>query len=233
MIKMTQEKRNLLIVLVGFPLIYFVYSLTPLAKELFEERNNSLFIPFWSGIITFHWISVFAVKAFLKQENKSLSDIGYRLNSKKTIILVFSYLAIALLVFGFTEWSLNYVSIDEEKLSKLSNFFPKTTAQRIFFIVTVFTAGVCEEIVYRGYLITKLTDLKINKWLAIIPAGIAFVLTHGIVSVSAYSQFLFYFIFALVLGVIFVLSKRLLPNIIIHLLFDLTAMMAIFQAIGG
>ncbi len=230
---MSQDKRNLLIVLVGFPLIYFVYSLTPLAKELFEEGNNSLFIPFWSGIILFHWMSIFAVKAFLKRENKSFRDIGYVLNSKKTILLVFSYLAIALLVFGFTEWSLNYVSIDEEKLSKLSNFFPKTSAQRMLFIVTVFTAGVVEEIVYRGYAITKLSDVGLNKWLAIIPAGITFVFIHGIVSVSSYGQFLFYFVFALVLGVIFLLSKRLLPNIIIHLLFDLTAMMAVFQAIAS
>ncbi|HNY59135.1 MAG TPA: type II CAAX endopeptidase family protein [Bacteroidales bacterium] len=230
---MNKSKRNLLIVLVGFPLIYFVYSLTPWANKLFVKGNSDLFIPFWSGIIVLHWISVLIVRAFLKQENKSFRDIGYGLNKKKTVIFVLSYLAIALLVFGFTEWSLKYVSIDENKLAGLSNFFPKTTNQRIFFILTVFTAGFCEEIVYRGYAITKLIDIRVNKWLAIIPAGIAFTLTHGIVAVTAYSQFFFYFAFAVVFGVIFVSGKRLLPNMIIHILFDLTAMMAIFQAISG
>ena len=210
-----------------------MYSLTPWANELFVKGNSDLFIPFWSGIIVLHWISVFLVKAFLKQEDRTFRDIGYGLNTKKTIILVLSYLIVALLVFGFTEWSLKYVSIDENKLAGLSNFFPKTTPQRIFFIIAVFTAGFCEEIVYRGYAITKLIDVRLNKWLAIIPAGIAFVLTHGIIAVTAYSQFFFYFAFAIVFGVIFVSSKRLLPNMIIHLLFDLTAMMAIFQAIGG
>lgn len=229
---MDKSKRNLLIVLIGFPLIYFVYSLTPWSNELFVKGNSNLFIPFWSGIIVLHWLSVFVVKAFLKQENRTFRDIGYGLNTKKTIILVLSYLTVALLVLGFTEWSLKYVSIDENKLAGLSNFFPKTTSQRIFFIITVFTAGFCEEIVYRGYAITKLTDIRINKWLAIIPAGIAFVLTHGIIAVTSFSQFFFYFAFALIFGVIFILSKRLLPNIIIHLLFDLAAMMAIFQAIG-
>lgn len=229
---MNKSKRNLLIVLVGFPLIYFLYSLTPWANELFVKGNNDLFIPFWSGIIVLHWISVFVVKAFLKQENRSFRDIGYGLNTKKTVILVLSYLTVALLIFGFTEWSLKYVSIDENRLAELSNFYPKTTPQRILFIITVFTAGFCEEIVYRGYAITKLIDIKINKWLAIIPAGIAFVVTHGIISVTAYSQFFFYFSFAVIFGIIFVLSKRLLPNMIIHFLFDLTAMMAIFQAIS-
>lgn len=209
-----------------------MYSLTPWADELFVKGNGDLFIPFWSGIIVLHWVSVFVVKVFLKHENRTFRDIGYGLNTKKTIILVLSYLAVALLVLGFTEWSLKYVSIDENKLAGLSNFYPKTTLQRIFFIITVFTAGFCEEIVYRGYAITKLIDIRINKWLAIIPAGIAFVLMHGIVAVTSCGQFLFYFAFAVVFGAIFVLSKRLLPNIIIHLLFDLTAMMAIFQAIS-
>ncbi len=229
---MDKSKRNLLIVLVGFPLIYFVYSLTPWANELFVKGNSDLFIPFWCGIIVLHWVSVFIVRAFLKQENRTFRDIGYGLNTKKTIILVLSYFTVALLVFGFTEWSLKYVSIDENKLAELSNFYPKTTPQRIFFIVMVFTAGFCEEIVYRGYAISKLIDIRINKWLAILPAGVAFALTHGIVAVTSYIQFLFYFAFAVVFGVIFVLSKRLLPNMIIHLLFDLTAMMAIFQAIS-
>ena len=229
---MDKSKRNLIIVLIGCPLIYFVYSLTPWANELFVKGNSNLFIPFWIGIIVLHWVSVFVVKAFLNQENRTFRDIGYGLNTKKTIILVLSYLAVALLVLGFTEWSLKYVSIDENKLAGLSNFFPKTTPQRILFIITVFTAGFCEEIVYRGYAITKLMDIRINKWLAILPAGIAFVLTHGIVAVTSYGQFFFYFAFAVVFGVIFVLSKRLLPNMIIHLLFDLAAMMAIFQAIS-
>ncbi len=226
-----RSKINLLIVLIGFPIIYFIYSLTPWAKELFVKGNSNLFIPFWSGVIILHWTSVVVVKAFLKQENKKLRDIGYGLNTKKTLVLILLYFIVALLVFGFTEMSLKYVPIDKYKLAGLSNFFPKTTAQRVFFIITVFTAGFCEEIIYRGYVITKLTEIKINKWIAIIPAGFAFVFIHGIVAITAYSQFLFYFSFAIVFGLIFVSSKRLLPNIIIHLLIDLSAMMAIFQAI--
>ena len=103
---MDKSKRNLIIVLIGFPLIYFVYSLTPWANELFVKGNSNLFIPFWIGIIVLHWVSVFVVKAFLNQENRTFRDIGYGLNTKKTIILVLSYLAVALLVLGFTEWSL-------------------------------------------------------------------------------------------------------------------------------
>lgn len=215
----------------GFPFIYILYSLTPMAKELFTKNNIDFFIPFWSGIIVLHWISFFIVKAFLKQENKTLKDIGYGLSGKKTILLIVSYLVFALLILGFTEMSINYVSIDQEKLANLSNFYPKNLQQRLFFIAMVFTTGFCEEIIYRGFAITKLSDYKIiNKWIAIIPAGISFVFIHGI---FGFNQFLFYFISALIFGAIYVLNKkRLLLNIILHLLFDISAMMAIFQAIN-
>jgi membrane protease YdiL (CAAX protease family) len=230
---MDKSKRNILIVLVGFPFIYILYSLLPWSKELFANGNNNLFIPFWGGVIILHWVSLLIVKTFLKQENKSFKDIGYGFNTKKTLILVFSYLSVALLVFAFTEMSLNYVSIDQEKLIGLSNFFPKTTQQRLVFIIMAFTAGFCEEIIYRGFAITKLTDVGINKWLATVPAGISFTFTHGIIAVTGgCSRFLFYFVSALIFGVIFILSRKLTPNIIIHLLFDLAAMMAIFQAIS-
>lgn len=230
---MDRPKINLFVVLVGFPLIYFLYSLTPWAKELFMEGDSSLFIPFWSVIAVLHWLSFFLVKDFLKRENKTLKDIGYRMNTKKTVVFIVSYLLVALLVLGFTEISLRYVSIDQGKLATLSNFFPKTTAQRIFFILTVFTAGVCEEIVYRGYAITQLRGVGVNRWLAVILAGMVFVFMHGLNSVASIYQFLFYFAFSILFGGLFLWRKSLIPNIVIHILFDLMAMMAIFQATVG
>lgn len=132
------------------------------------------------------------------------------------------------IVFCFTELSLNYIKIDTTKLEKVSSFFPKTAFQRLLFIISVFTAAFCEEVIYRGFAITKLKELGLNKWVALIPSGIAFVFIHGIIG---FSQFWLYFIPALVFGVIFILSKRLLPGIILHLLYNLMAIMAVFQAI--
>lgn len=221
------------VILIGFPLLYFIYSLTPLSRGLFAEGQSHLFIPFWSGIILLHWISLFVVLAFLKQEGKGLRDIGYKLTRRQTSLFICSYLLLALMVLGFTEVSLRHVSIDADKLAHLSLFFPRTTLQRVFYILIVFTAGFCEEIVYRGYAITKFTEMGLNRWLAIVPAGVAFVLMHGIASVMSYSQFLFYLIFALLFGVLFVSTRRLLPSMIVHLLFDLIGMMAIFQTISA
>lgn len=226
---MKKQILNLLLVLLIFPISYIGLSLTPWANELFVKGNESFFSHFWISVIIMHWLSFCIILRILKKENYTLKDIGYKLNRRKTIILVFSYFIVALLVFGFTEMSLKYVDINQEKLQSLGNFFPKTTLHRIIFIFTVFSAGFCEEIIYRGFAIIKLVNVGLNKWLAIIPAGISFVFMHGIIG---FSQFWFYFIPAIILGLIFILSKRLLPGIILHLLYDLMAMMAIFNAIN-
>lgn len=230
---MNRSLRNLLIVLVGFPLVYILYSLSPWSTDFFVNGNNSLFIIFWSIILILHWASFFLVMTFLRQENKTLKDIGFRLNRKRTIIMILSYLVIALLVFGYTEWSLKFISLDEEKLLRLSNFYPKTTDQRLLFIFTVFTAGFCEEVIYRGYAITKLVEKGVNKWFAIIPAAVSFTLIHGVSSIFSTSHFFSYFGFGLLFGLFFVASKRLLPNMIIHFLFNLSAMLAVFQCVAG
>lgn len=226
---MESRIKHLLIVLVFFPVIYIGLSLTPIAQDLFVNGNNQNYILFWSLVMIIHWLTFYVICRFLRFENQSLKDIGYKLSKKQTTIFVLSYLLLAFAVFGFTEFSLNYVEIDSYKLDRLPNFFPKTTLQRLFFISFVFTACFCEEIIYRGFAITKLKELGLNKWGALIPSGITFVFIHGIIG---FSQFWMYFIPAIILGIIFILSKRLLPGIILHLLYNLAAMMAVFQAIN-
>lgn len=227
---MKNQIKHLLIVLIIFPICYIGLNLTPLSQDLFVHGNNHNYILFWSLIVIMHWVSFYVVYRFLRSENQTLKDIGYKLNKKQTIILISSYFALAFIAFGLTELSLNYVEINLEALEKMPNFFPRTTFQRLFFILSVFTAGFCEEIIYRGFAITKLKELGLNKWIALIPSGITFVFIHGIIG---FSQFWMYFIPALIFGVIFILSKRLLPSIIVHLLYNLTAIMAIFQAINN
>ncbi|MCF6292114.1 MAG: CPBP family intramembrane metalloprotease [Robiginitomaculum sp.] len=103
-----------------------------------------------------------------------------------------------------------------------------TTFYNLFFIFLVFTAGVCEEIVYRGFAISSMARIGVNKWVALAIAAFIFVGIHGF---NAYSnRFLFLFGGGIVFGLMYLVSKRLLPSIIIHLAINLSAMMAILGA---
>jgi uncharacterized protein len=90
-----------------------------------------------------------------------------------------------------------------------------------------FAAGLSEEITYRGFAIRALEALRIHRWLVVPIAAIPFVFQHGFKSLD---QFWWFLGWGLVLGALFVVTRRLLPGIIIHWLIILTAMLGIFAA---
>ncbi|MDE0807449.1 MAG: CPBP family intramembrane metalloprotease [Longimicrobiales bacterium] len=220
---------KILSIIIGFPILYIFFGNTSIATELFVNKNLDYYIPFWGGIILLHWISVLVVIKYLKSEKKNLTDIGYKLSNKGTLYLVGGYLLVAILMLVGVEIMLNSVELDSSKFGSISGLIPKTTSHRIFFILLVFSTGFCEEIVYRAFAITQLTEVGLNKWIALIIAAFIFIGIHGI---NAYTnRFLFLFGGGIMFGVTFLLSKRILPSILIHLLINLSAMMAILQLI--
>jgi membrane protease YdiL (CAAX protease family) len=220
---------KILSILIGFPFLYILFGKTTIAIELFANKNLHYYMPFWGGIIILHWLSVWVVIKFLKSQKKTLADIGYKLSNKGTLYLVGGYLLIAILMLVGVETMLNNVELDPSKFGDISGLIPKTTSHRIFFILLVFSTGICEEIVYRGFAITQLNEIGVNKWIALIIAAFIFIGIHGI---NAYTnRFLFLFGGGIMFGVTFLLSKRLLPSILIHLFINLSAMMAILQLI--
>lgn len=216
-------------IIIGFPILYMLFGKTSIAIELFANKNLEYYIPFWGGIIILHWASVFVVMQLLRSEGKTLADIGYKLSRKGTLLLIGGYVLVALLVLVGIEVMLSNVELDSSQFGSISGLIPKTTSHRIFFILLVFSTGFCEEIVYRGFAITQLEKIGLNKWFALIIAALLFIGIHG---VNAYSKsFIFYFGGGVMFGLVFLFSKRLLPSILIHLAINLSAMMAILQLI--
>ncbi len=214
-------------IIIGFPILYMLYGITSIATELFVNKNLDYYIPFWGGIIILHWASVFVVMQLLKSQGKRLADIGYKLSKKGTLILIGGYVLVALLVLVGVEVLLSNVELDSSQFGTISGLIPKTTSHRLFFIFLVFSTGFCEEIFYRGFAITELEKAGLNKWIALIVAALIFIGIHG---VNAYSnRFLFLFGGGVMFGLVFLMSKRLLPSILIHLAINLSAMMAILQ----
>lgn len=214
-------------IIIGFPILYMLFSKTSIATELFGKKNLDYYIPFWGGIVILHWASVFVVLLLLKSQSKTFADIGYKLSRKGTLLLIGGYVLAALLLLVGLEVMLSNVKLDSSQFGSISGLVPKTTSHRIFFIFLVFSTGFCEEIVYRGFAITQLEKIGLNKWMALIVAALIFIGIHG---ANAYSRnFLFYFGGGLMFGLVFLFSKRLLPSILIHLAINLSAMMGILQ----
>ena len=111
-----------LLIIIGFPILYMIFGMTPIATELFAEKNLDYYIPFWGGIIILHWVSVFVVTQLLKSQGKTLADIGYKLSRKGTLRFIGGYVLVALLVLVGVEVILSNVELDSSQFGSISSF---------------------------------------------------------------------------------------------------------------
>jgi membrane protease YdiL (CAAX protease family) len=209
---------QVLLVLVGLPALYIANSLLPWSIGLLRRHDHAFFLEFWASIAGLHWGSVALVLVVLKRAGRRLSDIGLDLSPLRLAGIVG-----IVLVIGLALTILNEVSVAPNKPSSESSVVsPATVGERLFWIFMSFTAGFCEELVYRGFSIRALQGRDIRTWLAVVIATLAFVLMHGINVISLF-PFLTIYIAGLLFSALFLWRRSLVPGICLHALFDLAA----------
>lgn len=221
---------KILIVLIAFPGCYILYSLTPWSIELFSRSNADYFIPFFCGLIALHWGTYLVCYRLMISTGWKNENVGLILSRKEMAKGVGIYLLIAIGILMFVEAAVRSAGLDTEKLRHIGDFFPKTTTQRVLFIITAFSAGFCEEFVYRGFGIRALESRKVNTWLVLLITSISFTFVHGIV---AFQRFPAYFIPGLIFGFLFVWRKTLTLPIFVHALIDLGGIMMVLRALNS
>lgn len=117
----------------------------------------------------------------------------------------------------------------EELASKLG-FLPANGYEFIHFVSVAITAGICEEIIFRAYLIRyfefHLSSLDPTRTLAIVLTALVFGLIHlyqgwqAVVKICGLS---------IALGFLFLYTQTLWINILIHIVIDLTGGLLAWQ----
>lgn len=98
-------------------------------------------------------------------------------------------------------------------------FLPRDNTELGWFIALAITAGVCEELLYRGYLLAYLGE-AIGVVLAVVAAGVVFGLGHayqgprGILKTG---------VLALVAGTLYSVAGSLFPLVLLHAAVDINA----------
>lgn len=215
-------------VLIGFPIIATLISLLLLNRPLITNLGLDFFNTFWIIITSWYLIQIYIVSKIIHTAGWKWADIGFPFSKKKTFYFIGGYLLVAFGLLIFIELALANSKVDTEKMSNISSLTPKTTVARIIFIIMGLTAGLAEEIVYRGFAMKALLSNKINQWLTVFAATIPFIFQHGLKSID---QFWWFLTWGVVFGILFLWLKKLTFNIIIHWLVILSAMIAILQVI--
>ena len=119
-----------------------------------------------------------------------------------------------------------------KSLEKLNFILPKSVEERRWFVLVAITAGVCEEVLYRGFLIHYFRELPVSIGLigALILSSCVFGFAHlyqgavGIVQTT---------ILGAIFGFIFIVTGSLLLPMMLHALIDLRILLILREKSGS
>ncbi|HEV8718871.1 MAG TPA: CPBP family intramembrane glutamic endopeptidase, partial [Candidatus Binatia bacterium] len=219
------------IVLVLFPGLYviegqfFITIITIfeylLPGSLLNAYSRPGFVLHWVIVLGLHWIGVLVVVFFLRQGGATVSTIGLGTPTTQVsaVFGILLLLGVGFLVFRVYS---SHGDILTPIGAKLPLQYVSTTFERGCWIAISLSAGFCEELVYRGFGIAALKHLGVPLWGAIIASSISFMFIHGIGPIPLMAG---PFVGGIGFAIIYVVSKGLLPVMVIHAGSDLLAIL--------
>lgn len=224
--------RHIAPVLLGFPAVATLISLLLLDRQLLAWTGTDFNTAFWLLIAAWYVVQVLVVAALARANGLSLRAFGLDVGAPRFRWLCIGYVVFSLALVVSIETAIAARGLDPAKIATLSDYAdltPQSLPSRLVYVLMGFFAAISEELVYRGFAITALTGRRLARWAAVLVAAIPFVFQHGLKSLD---QFWWFFGWALVFGALFVRTRSLHANIVIHWLVILLALPAILQALA-
>jgi len=194
-------------------------------------RREKLMLYF--SIVVSQWTLVGAVAVVLGGAGRSLVDVGLGVGPSlvRTIGLAVGPLAGFALMSYFTIRSLSRATSGDlpPHVARAGRILPRDAAEVWGFIPVALTAGICEEILYRGWLPWALSGFLGRAWVGFAVAALFFGFGHlyqgrnGVVITG---------ILALGLGAITLFTRSLLPGMALHIAIDLVNGIAVGAALA-
>ncbi|HMI30648.1 MAG TPA: CPBP family intramembrane glutamic endopeptidase, partial [Candidatus Limnocylindrales bacterium] len=175
----------------------------------------------YATIVVMEWSLVALALVIAFRHDLGLADLGQGLANEGTTLAVTVLGFVALL--GLTVFNVRQIRHAgreelEATVQRARKFVPVGRTEIAAFAAVSFTAGVCEELLYRGWMVNFFGALFGSIWIGMIVAAIFFGLGHayqgrqGIVATG---------VLGIVFGTMFVLVRSLVPGQIVHAAIDL------------
>lgn len=213
---------HILLFIMGVVLpLFAVFQSQPQIKEMEFSTTEKLQIYYGNGI--FQWIGTAAIIALWWINSRFYTDLGFGWPKMSGLAWGLTLLSIALYALN-TWWELRNeekVQQTKEKWEKDIPFLPADGREYKHFLFVAFTAGVCEEIIFRGFFIQYFLawnqDNLIGNWLSILIPGFLFAFGHIYQGHQAVIKIM---LMAIIFGWIFILTESLWIPIVLHILVD-------------
>lgn len=219
----------LIIGLIVYPILYsndFFSSLfLPLlpsewTSSLYSRDERSGWWYFIFSNFFYHWIPFLFIWYALVKNNERWCSVGVDW-SWFVRYKFFFITAIAILIIAAFIVPDIYYGSELPTRSQAGFIGPISTVERLAtIIVLAFTAAITEEVIFRGFALTRLKRVIKNPWFILPIIAVSFVFIHG--EIRSIGQTLNYLVFSIVFGGIFILLrfKRLEILIVIHFMIN-------------
>jgi membrane protease YdiL (CAAX protease family) len=214
---------QVIIVLAGFPALYWLNGLTPWSKGLFVDFLRSHRRRFYLSIEVLHLLTTLWAMLLLYQSGVSLPSLG--LNPMRTAIGI----AIFLIFGGLIATIGSHPPLEAGKEGELTTepvykrisflLIPATRTERCEFVLVSLIAGFCEEFLYRGFGILALKGLGMSNGWAVLLCACSFTLIHARAAVSPMG--IFWMLKGLFYGWLYLWTDSLLLVMALHGFWDL------------
>jgi len=208
----------LLLLLIGYPAFR-------MGVAYFDVFAPSDWWGIWSIVLVGHWLCAAIVFAAIRNEKSTAASIGLNLRLFVQQRWVFIAILLAVAVVAIFAPSYFYGENIPETMQS-HPLGPVSSTQRFFWIAMAVSAGFVEEIVFRGYAITRLRRF-IGLPAAVLISTASFALMHGpsafILPLTA-----LYVVSGLLFSIAFLLmrSRRLEILIVVHAAIDMALIAA-------
>jgi membrane protease YdiL (CAAX protease family) len=181
-------------------------------------RIWALYLP----LLVVNWSLVLYVCRLFRAHNALLSLLGRRWHSWRQVALdLLLALLVCVLVQSIEAFAARYLGTSPAGRNvALAALRPRTGAERLTWAFVALNVGVCEEIVYRGYLQTQFTALTGLASVGIVAQALLFGVAHAEQGLAAALRITVY---GLCFGCLAHVRRSLLPSMASHVAIDMAS----------
>jgi membrane protease YdiL (CAAX protease family) len=209
------------VAVVALPLFDLLHSFTPWSRHLWQDHDHTAWATYWSINVGIRWLQTGIVVAVLVAAEASFSAVGVRLPSMPVTGGSLLVVLVGVTWYGYVAASAPTVPRPQAP-TEYTTQYPADAEERGLFLAVSFTAGICEEFVFRGVVFAALVGLGAWWPIAAIVAAVAFAFSHGLAVLNPIASGL-YVTMALAMTAIVIVTGSLLPAVAIHVAWNLAS----------
>jgi uncharacterized protein len=203
-------------------LLVAIFLALALAGALFQHRANldpgmlqqhSSMVPLYLSLLAMEWGLFLYVRKGLRLTGSSLRELlGGRWASVRDIAVD---LILAAAIWGL--WTLILLAWNRwagpGHAASIQTLLPRGGVETVLWIGVSVSAGICEELAFRGYFQRQFAALAHSRWIALFVQAVLFGISHGYQGIESCAKIV---LFGLLFGVLALSRASLRPGMVAH-----------------